>query len=80
MRRGTLRHYAILRLLLAGFFLYFAWPLIPQATSSLELTFWGIWLGFFLLVVGANFATLLQLTKPPVMEQEELRERQPLNH
>jgi len=70
-----MRHYTILRLLLAAFFLYFAWPVIPQATTSLEMLFWGIWLGLFLLVVGGNFATLLQLTKPPVMEQERVRQR-----
>ncbi|GAB3065239.1 hypothetical protein GCM10027286_30850 [Virgibacillus ainsalahensis] len=75
-----MRHYAILRLLLAGFFLYFAWPAIPYATSAAELIFWGTWLFFFLLVVGANFATLLQMTKPPVMEQEEVKQRQSYNH
>ncbi|MUK86860.1 hypothetical protein GMD78_00395 [Ornithinibacillus sp. L9] len=69
-------HYAILRLLLAGFFLYFAWPLIPAATTQLEAVFWGAWLVFFMLVVGANFATLLQMTSPPVMEQEQIRQRQ----
>jgi len=75
-----MKHYAILRLLLAAFFLYFAWPLIPEATSQLEMLFWGFWLVFFLLVVGANFATLLQITKPPVMEQEELREQKRDRH
>ncbi|SET44925.1 hypothetical protein SAMN05216389_111142 [Oceanobacillus limi] len=71
-----MRHYAILRLLLAGFFLYFAWPLIPEASSQMEAIFWGSWLVFFLLVVGANFATLLQMTAPPAMEQEQYRQRQ----
>jgi len=71
-----MRHYAILRILLAGFFLYFAWPAIPYATTMIEHVFWTAWLVFFLLVIGANFATLLQMIKPPVMEQEELRERQ----
>jgi len=71
-----MRHYAILRLLLAVFFLYFAWPAIPYATTVIEHIFWGAWLVFFLLVAGANLATLLQMTKPPIMEQEELRERQ----
>lgn len=75
-----LRHYAILRLLLAGFFLYFAWPLIPQATSQLEYTFWGAWLAFFLIVIGANLSTLLRMTSPPVMEQDELYERQTDKH
>jgi hypothetical protein len=71
-----MKHYAILRLLLAAFFLYFAWPFIPNATSTLGFVFWGIWLFFLVLVVGANLATLLQMTRPPVMEQEELRRRQ----
>lgn len=75
-----MRHYAILRLLLACFLLYFAWPLIPEASSQLENIFWGAWLVFFLLVVGANFATLLRMTNPPIMEQERVRERQTLNH
>ncbi|MGJ9457197.1 hypothetical protein [Oceanobacillus sp. CF4.6] len=71
-----MRHYAILRLLLAGFFLYIAWPVIPYATTNVELMFWGGWLLFLLFVVGANFATLLQMTRPPVMEQEEYNRRQ----
>lgn len=75
-----MRHYAILRLLLAGFFLYFAWPYIPEASSQLELIFWGGWLVLFLLAFGANLAVLLHMTSPPVMEQERIRERQTLNH
>lgn len=67
--------YAVLRLLLAGFFLYFAWPLIPLASSKIEVVFWGMWLCLFLLVVGANLATVLTITKPPVMEQEIVRTR-----
>lgn len=75
-----MKHYAILRLLLAGFFLYIAWPLIPQVSSNLELLFWGSWLFFLLLVIGANLATLLQMTKPPIMEQGQLKKRQYDNH
>ncbi|MEN2765570.1 hypothetical protein [Ornithinibacillus xuwenensis] len=71
-----LRHYAILRLLLGAFFLYFAWPLIPAAESQLEMVFWGAWLLFFVFVMGANFATLLHLSEPPVMEQEYDKIRQ----
>lgn len=58
-----------LRLLLAGLMLYFAWSKIPLATSTLEMTFWGMWLFIFLLVVGSNFASLLQMIQPPIMEQ-----------
>ncbi|MDY0405340.1 hypothetical protein P5G51_007965 [Virgibacillus sp. 179-BFC.A HS] len=75
-----MRHYAILRLLLALFFLYFAWPFIPQASSQLELAFWASWLVFLLLVVGANLATLLQMTKPPIMEQKQMRGQRTYNH
>lgn len=59
----------ILRLLLSALMLYFALPRIPLAISTLELTFWALWIGFFLLVVGANLANLLQMIQPPVMEQ-----------
>lgn len=75
-----MRHYPMLRLLLSGLLLYIAWPLFPLATSQLELAFWGIWLVFLMLVIGANFATLLQITDPPVMEQEKVLERQTHNH
>lgn len=74
-----MRHYAILRLLLAGLFLYFAWPSIPEASSQIAMIFWGAWLAFFLLVVGANFATLLQITSPPVMEQEKIQQQKTRN-
>lgn len=68
--------YTILRLLFASFLLYFAWPYIPEAATQIEKLFWGGWLVFLLLVVGGNLATVLQLSKPPVMEQKEIiRER-----
>lgn len=75
-----MRHYAILRLLLAGFFLYFAWPIIPGAVTQAEFIFWGAWLLFLVLVVGANFATLLRMNTPPVMEQGRTGERKRLNY
>lgn len=74
-----MRHYVILRLLLAGFFLYFAWPYIPKASTQLEWVFWGVWLVLFLFAFGANLAALLQMINPPVMEQERVRKRQTLN-
>lgn len=70
-----MKHYAILRLLLAGFFVYFAWPFIIEVTSKIEMIFWGGWLSLFALIVGANFATVLQITDPPIMEQDEFKER-----
>lgn len=75
-----MRHYPLLRILLSGLLLYIAWPLIPLAVTQLEMVFWGIWVFFFLLVVGANFSTLLQMTTPPVMEQEKVLERKTHNH
>jgi len=75
-----MRHYSVLRLLLSGFLLYVAWPYISDISSQLEWTFWGVWLTMFLLVFGANLAVLLQMSNPPVMEQEPTRERQTLNH
>lgn len=75
-----MRHYAVLRLLLAGFFLYFAWPVIPLASTNLEKTFWGTWLAFLVLVIGGNLATLLQLTDPPIMEQGQLSRRRSYKH
>lgn len=75
---NQMRLYAVLRLLLACFFLYFAWPIIPTAVTSTEAMFWGVWLLLFLLVVGSNSATLLQMTEPPSMEQERPRQRQRL--
>lgn len=71
-----MRQYTILRLLLALFLLYFAWPYIPTATTQLANIFWMAWLTFLVLVIGGNLATLLQLSSPPVMEQEKtLKER-----
>lgn len=66
-----MRHFTILRLLLAAFLLYVAWPLIPEAASRMEVTFWGVWLSFLVLVVGGNLATLLQISKAPIMEQSQ---------
>lgn len=64
-------HQTILRLLLTCFLLYFAWPYIPGATTFLEQLFWGVWLGFLVLVFGGNLATLLEISRPPIMEQKE---------
>jgi len=71
-----MRNYTILRLLLAGFLLYVAWPYFPNAIGMVEKLFWGGWIVFALLVIGANLATLLQLVKPPVMEQKKEKVRQ----
>lgn len=70
-----MKNHAILRLLLSGLLLYVAWPYIPLAKTSLATTFWGLWLGFFLLVIGANLATFLEIINPPSMEQEKIKQR-----
>lgn len=59
-----MRQYAILRLLLATFFLYIAWPYFPHARVGIELLFWGSWIVFCLLVIGANLAILLEVMPP----------------
>ena len=63
-----MRNLTVLRILFALFMLYFAWPRVSYSTS-LEMVFWGMWLGFFLLVFGSNLANLLQMIEPPIMEQ-----------
>jgi SNF family Na+-dependent transporter len=64
-----MKNFPVLRLLLAGVMLYFALPHIPAAVPELEQLFWAMWIGFFLLVFGANLANLLQMIQAPVMEQ-----------
>ncbi|WP_138415325.1 hypothetical protein [Aquibacillus sediminis] len=71
-----MKQYALLRILLACLCLYIAWPNIHGEPSQLASMFWAGWLAFFLLVVGANFATLLKMTRPPVMEQESKKQYQ----
>lgn len=70
-----MRQYVILRLLIAGFLLYLAWPAIPGMSTNIEAVFWAFWLGLFFLFVSSNSAALLQMTHPPVMEQQRQRER-----
>lgn len=70
-----MRTNTILRLLLACFFLYVAWPMIPQISSKLEYIFWGCWLLFALLFIGANLAALLKISRPPIMEQEGINRK-----
>lgn len=72
--------YALLRILIAGFLLYVAWPFIPQSVTSIEQLFWGSWLFLFLLVIGANSASVLQIIQPPIMEQKREKQRKTYNH
>jgi len=66
-----MRIYTILRLMFALFLLYVAWPFIPLATTKEAKLFWMAWFVLFFLVFGSNFATLLHMSNPPVMEQQE---------
>lgn len=66
-----MRLYTVLRLMFSLFLLYVAWPFIPSATTQTAKLFWIVWLFFFVLVVGGNLATLLHISEPPVMEQED---------
>lgn len=68
--------FTLFRILFSLFLLYFAWPYIPEATTPQEKIFWGAWLVFFLLVIGANLATLFRLTPEPMMEQDHSKHHQ----
>ena len=75
-----MRLYTVLRLLFALFLLYVAWPFIPLATTELAKLFLVVWLLFFILVVGGNLATLLHMSDPPVMEQDdEIKQERQIN-
>lgn len=71
-----MKQYALLRILIACFFLYVAWPSVHSNPTQLSSFFWGTWLVFLLLFIGSNFAALLKMTNPPIMEQEAKREFQ----
>ncbi|WP_407269025.1 hypothetical protein [Radiobacillus sp. PE A8.2] len=66
-----MEQYALLRILLACFFLYIAWPAISEQASSLASMFWAGWLLFFLFVVGSNLAAMLKITKPLGLDKQE---------
>ncbi|KGX93365.1 hypothetical protein N781_09930 [Pontibacillus halophilus JSM 076056 = DSM 19796] len=66
--------HAWLRILLACFLLYMAWPFLGVQGSTVATLFWGAWLAFFLLVIGANLAIVLRFrSKPQFHEKEEKR-------
>lgn len=74
------RNRALLRLLLASFFLYIAWPRIHEAQEGSAMLFWGLWLVFFLICAGANLAILLQLQPRPAVEQKKQRMKMTDSH
>ncbi|CQR48125.1 hypothetical protein BN1058_02472 [Paraliobacillus sp. PM-2] len=55
------KQYAWLRLLLAAFLMYMAFPSMEAQANSTAHLFWFSWLGFFLLVIGANLAIVLRI-------------------
>lgn len=75
-----MKQYALLRLLLALFLLYVAWPSMIHTGSGIEQTFWSMWFIFVLIVSGANLATLMELNRTAQLEQSNTRERQVDNH
>ncbi|WP_112181607.1 MULTISPECIES: hypothetical protein [Paraliobacillus] len=54
-----MKQYAVLRLLLAGFLLYIAFPNVQTHPEGLAHLYWFSWLVLFTLVIGANLATVL---------------------
>ncbi|KGX89109.1 hypothetical protein [Pontibacillus litoralis] len=71
------KQYSVLRLLLAFFLLYMAWPYIQVQGEQVASYFWLGWLVFFLFVVGANLADLLRISRQPALEEErKLKKRQ----
>lgn len=57
----NMKQYSILKLLIAGFLLYMAWPSIQMYRGDLAQLFWFSWFVFLLLVIGANLATVLMV-------------------
>ncbi|MFB1050840.1 hypothetical protein [Paraliobacillus sp. JSM ZJ581] len=55
------KQYALLRLLLASFLIYMAYPSLKLQTTSTAHLFWFSWFGFFLLVIGSNLAIVLKI-------------------
>lgn len=57
------KQYALLKILLGIFLLYLALPVLGVSANSMANLFWGLWLIFFVLVVGANLAVLLNVQR-----------------
>ncbi|WP_102026788.1 hypothetical protein [Salirhabdus sp. Marseille-P4669] len=63
---------AFLKVLLAAFLMYLAMPYIREMSSSLSALFWACWIGFFLLVVGANLGILINVRERSPVKKEEV--------
>ncbi|MFC0522338.1 hypothetical protein ACFFGV_01880 [Pontibacillus salicampi] len=75
-----MRQNALLRLLLACFLLYMAWPFLRVQGETLANYFWIGWMVFFVLVAGGNLALLLQLSSPPKFKEPSLEGKKQLSH
>lgn len=71
-----IKQYALLKLLLAGYLLYLAVPMMGRVTLNVANVFWLSWLLFFCLVVGANLAILMNLQKHSNIQNVESRKSQ----
>lgn len=71
-----MNHFALFRILFACFLLYVAWPYIPAMQTGIEKVFWGVWLSLFVLIVGGNGISFMQLkTTTGLQKEEQVRER-----
>ncbi|MCD5323849.1 MULTISPECIES: hypothetical protein [Pontibacillus] len=66
-----MRQHALLRLLLACFLFYVAWPSVQVQNHTIGSFFWMTWLVFLFMVMGANLAILLKLPVQVEYEEEE---------
>ncbi|QSS99228.1 hypothetical protein IMZ31_14205 [Pontibacillus sp. ALD_SL1] len=69
-----MRQHALLRLLLACFLFYVAWPSVQVQGSAAGSYFWMAWLIFLFMIIGANLALLLNLRVQLVYREEEVKE------
>lgn len=71
-----MNQFALLRILFASFLLYVAWAYIPLMYTVTEKVFWGVWLFMFVLIVGGNGISLLQMkTTTGMLKEEQSKER-----
>lgn len=69
-----MRQHALLRLLLACFLFYVAWPSVQVQGSGVGSYFWMAWLVLLFMAIGANLAILLNLRAQLVYREEEVEE------
>lgn len=67
-------------MLLGLFLIYLIWPTLLEMISWNEIIFWILWLSLFLLVFGANLASMLQINSPSLLEQKKNQRTNTDNH